>query len=45
MAQSGKWLTACPTESEHPGAEINYYQKAALFKQKDPRDKPLGLNT
>ncbi|WP_394604504.1 hypothetical protein [Fictibacillus sp. UD] len=26
-AQSGKGLTACPAESEHPGAEINHFQE------------------
>ncbi|ANC75683.1 hypothetical protein ABE65_002050 [Fictibacillus phosphorivorans] len=25
-AQSGKWLTCRPAESEQPGAEINYFQ-------------------
>jgi hypothetical protein len=28
MAQSGRRLTARPVESEQPGAEINYFQKA-----------------
>jgi hypothetical protein len=27
MAQSGRRLTARPTESERPGTEINHFQK------------------
>jgi hypothetical protein len=30
-AQSGKGLTACPAESEAPGAEINYPLKNCFF--------------
>jgi hypothetical protein len=31
MAQSGRRLTARPVESEQPGAEINYFQKATMY--------------
>jgi hypothetical protein len=24
------WLTVCPAESEHPGTEIKYFQKATM---------------
>ncbi|WP_165389373.1 hypothetical protein [Fictibacillus sp. BK138] len=32
MTQSGRRLTACPVESEHPGAEINYFQNNMIAK-------------
>ncbi|MFG6495964.1 hypothetical protein P8610_11430 [Fictibacillus sp. UD] len=32
-AQSGKGLTACPAESEQPGAEINHFQKQQSFSK------------
>jgi hypothetical protein len=36
MAQSGRRLTARPAESEHPGAEINYFQE-----QQSSRKQPF----